>query len=375
MSSPVGASGAGEADASAAASAPGTAPGDGLRRRRVRYRGTHPRRFAEKYKEHAPEKYGALVEKVLEAGKTPAGMHRPICVAEVLDVLRPVAGEVMVDATLGYGGHARALLGRLVPGGRLIGLDTDPIELPKTVARLRAAGYGEAEFQAHQTNYAGLARLLGRLGLSGVDAVLADLGCSSMQLDDPARGFSFKHEGPLDLRMNPAKGRPGWAWLEAVEVGELERVLRENADEPHATALAQGLRSGGAGPVPRTTRALATRIEAVLGRVGVKRAEEVEPAVRRVFQALRIEVNEEFAALETFLRFLPGCLNAGGRVAVLTFHSGEDRRVKRAFEAGLAGGDYRAIAREVVRPGAAEVRSNPRASSAKLRWAVRASAV
>lgn len=329
--------------------------------RRVRYRGTHPRRFEEKYKEHDPERYADTTTKVLEAGKTPAGSHRPIMVSEVLAALGPKPGEIAVDCTLGFGGHAREILPRLQPGGRLIGLDADPLELPKTEARLRALGFDEQSFSAHRTNFAGLPQLLAQLKIGSADLILADLGVSSMQLDDPRRGFSSKAEGPLDLRMNPERGLPASALLQKLSVEKLARLLIENADEPNPH-LAPLL----AGRVFASTRALA---DAIRDASRLAREEDRELSVRRVFQALRIAVNDEFAALETFLRNLPACLNSGGRAAILTFHSGEDRRVKKAFEAGARAGFYADIAREVVRPGAEERHANPRSTSAKLRWA------
>lgn len=331
--------------------------------RRVRYRGKHPRRFEDKYKEHEPARYSDTIAKVLAAGKTPAGSHRPIMVAEVLAALDPKPGEVAVDCTLGYGGHAQQILARLQPGGRLLGLDADPIELPKTEARLRALGFDETSFTAHRTNFAGLPRLLARKAISGADMILADLGVSSMQLDDPKRGFSLKLEGPLDLRMNPERGAPASEFLQKVSSEKLSRLLLENADESDP-ALGPNL----AGRIYSTTRALADAIRATLPS---QKDEERELTVRRVFQALRIAVNDEFSALDTFLRNLPACLNPGGRVAILTFHSGEDRRVKKWFAAGLRDGAYAEISSEVVRPKPEERHANPRATSAKLRWARR----
>jgi len=331
--------------------------------RRVRYRGKNPRRFEEKYKEHDPGRYSDTIAKVIAAGKTPAGSHRPIMVAEVLAALDPQPGEIAVDCTLGYGGHAQEILPLLQPGGRLLGLDADPIELPKTEARLRALGFGELSFTAHRTNFAGLPQLLARMEIGGVDLILADLGVSSMQLDDPRRGFSLKHDGPLDLRMNPERGSPASEFLQRVPAEKLARLLLENADESNP-ALAPSL----AGRAFSTTRALADTVRAALPS---QNDEQRELTVRRVFQALRIAVNDEFSALDTFLRNLPTCLNPGGRVAVLTFHSGEDRRVKKAFAAGLHAGAYREISSEVVRPSPEERHANPRATSAKLRWARR----
>jgi 16S rRNA (cytosine1402-N4)-methyltransferase len=331
--------------------------------RRVRYAGKNPRRFEEKYKEHAPERYSDTIAKVVASGKTPAGSHRPIMVAEVLATLAPKPGEITADCTLGYGGHAREILPLLQPGGRLLGLDADPIELPKTEARLRALGFDEGSFTAHRTNFAGLPQLLARLGIRGVDLILADLGVSSMQLDDPKRGFSLKHEGPLDLRMNPERGSPASEFLQKLSPEKLARLLLENGDESNP-ALAANL----AGRSFATTGALAAVIREA---VPLQKEEERELTVRRVFQALRIAVNDEFSALDTFLRNLASCLNPGGRVAILSFHSGEDRRVKKAFAAGRRHGDYAEISSEVVRPGPDERRANPRATSAKLRWARR----
>lgn len=333
-------------------------------RRRQRYSGKNPRRFEDKYKERDPQRYAETVAKVLASGKTPAGTHRPIMVAEILEVLAPQPGEVAVDATLGFGGHACEILVRLQPGGRLLGLDADPIELPKTETRLHALGFGPETFSAHRTNFAGLPRVLAEAGLAGADCILADLGVSSMQIDDPARGFSVKHSGPLDMRMNPQRGQPVSALLAKIQPNALASLLVENADEPHAAILSPAL----AGRTFASTGALRTAICKALPRV---KEEERELSVRRVFQALRIAVNDEFSALETFLRHLPACLNPGGRVAILTFHSGEDRRVKSAFEGGLRAGHYREVSREVIRPTPAERGANPRSSPAKLRWARR----
>jgi len=331
--------------------------------RRVRYRGKNPRRFEEKYKEHEPARYSETIAKVLASGKTPAGAHRPVMVAEVLAALDARPGEIAADCTLGFGGHAREILPLLQPGGRLLGLDADPIELPKTEGRLRALGFDENSFTAHRVNFAGLPQLLTRTGITAVDLTLADLGVSSMQLDDPRRGFSLKFEGPLDLRMNPERGSPASLLLQKLSPEKLARLLLENSDESDPE-LAQRL----AGRMFSTTRELADAVRDALPSL---KAEERELSVRRVFQALRIAVNDEFSALETFLRNLPACLNSGGRVAIITFHSGEDRRVKKAFENGMREGYYAEIAPEVVRPTADERRANPRATSAKLRWARR----
>ena len=346
-------------------SSPDVSPPAASHRRRVRYSGKNPRRFEEKYKEHDPQRYAGTVAKVLASGKTPAGTHRPIMVAEILAALAPTPGELAVDCTLGYGGHAQEILAKLQPGGRLLGLDADPVELPKTEMRLRAAGFGPEIFTAIRSNFAGLPQALAGFNLSGADCILADLGVSSMQLDDPARGFSVKSAGPLDMRMNPQRGFPASALLEKTSPAALAILLQENADEPRARELAAAL----AGKKFDTTMSFAAAICAALPRRG-----KVESglAVRRVFQALRIAVNDEFSALDMLLRQLPACLNPGGRVAILTFHSGEDRRVKKSFEASLREGIYADIAREVIRPAPDERRDNPRSSPAKLRWARKA---
>ena len=342
---------------------PAAAAAPAPHRRRPRYGGKNPRRFEDKYKEHAGD--AETLAKVVAAGKTPAGTHRPIMVAEILAVLEPAPGHVAADCTLGYGGHAREILARISPGGTLLGLDADPIELPKTEARLRALDPGETTFTAHRTNFAGLPQVLASRQLSGADLILADLGVSSMQLDDPTRGFSVKADGPLDMRMNPQRGQPASALLHRLQPDALRDMLAAFADEPHAATLGPAL----AGRAFTSTRQVGEAVRAALPRVG---RDEVELSVRRVFQALRIAVNDEFSALETFLRNLPLCLNPGGRVAILTFHSGEDRRVKKSFEMNHAAGVYADIAREVVRASPAEQFSNPRSASAKLRWAKRA---
>lgn len=333
-------------------------------KRRPRYAGKHPRRFEEKYKERNPERYAETIAKVLASGKTPAGTHRPIMVSEIIEVLALEAGQVVVDCTLGYGGHAQEILGRIQPGGKLLGLDADPMELPKTEARLRALGHGPDVFTAHRSNFAGLQQVLASRGVPGVDRILADLGVSSMQLDDPARGFSAKFEGPLDMRMNPQRGQPASAFLEKIKRDALAELLMANADEPNAGLLASAL----AGKLFGTTGELARAIRAALPRM---QKDTADLTVRRVFQALRIAVNDEFSALETFLRNLPACLRPGGRVAILTFHSGEDRRVKKFFAAGLREGVYSEISPEVIRPSPDETRANPRSAPAKLRWARR----
>ena len=338
-------------------------------RRRVRYRGSHPRRFEEKYKELDPARFAAEQEKVRARGQTPAGTHRPILLDEILEVLAPRPGERVLDATLGYGGHARALLARLQPGGHLLGLDVDPLELPRTEARLREEGFGEEVFSVRRMNFAGLPGLLPETG--PFDLILADLGLSSMQIDNPARGFTFKADGPLDLRMNPNRGAPASALLGKLSEAELAELLTANADEPFAGPIAAAL---AAAPEPVTrTRPLAAVVASVLAAAGYDRRDpEVRASQQRTFQALRIAVNDEFGVLDAFLACLPRALKPGGRAALLTFHSGEDRRVKKAFQEGWRLGLYAAIADAPRRPSPEERRDNPRSAPAKLRWAVKA---
>jgi 16S rRNA (cytosine1402-N4)-methyltransferase len=338
-------------------------------RRRIRYKGTHPRNFAEKYKELDPQVHTQELEKVRERGHTPAGTHRPICLQEILEILEPKPGETGLDATLGFGGHAEAILPRLQPGGRLFGLDVDPLELPRTEARLRALGFGADLLVVKRMNFAGLPNLLPEIG-GGLDFVLADLGVSSMQIDNPARGFTFKAEGPLDLRLNPQRGQPASALVQRLSAAELAEILVTNSDEPCAEAIAQAMKEAPA----TTTRQLANQVRQALKGVFPEATREADTrtSLQRTFQALRIAVNDEFGVLDQFLALLPRCLKPGARVAILTFHSGEDRRVKKAFQAGCREGGYARIAEAPIRPGPEERRANPRSASAKLRWAIKA---
>jgi 16S rRNA (cytosine1402-N4)-methyltransferase len=289
--------------------------------------------------------------------------------AEVLRCLQPAAGDVAVDCTIGGGGHAQAILEGVRPGGRLIGIDVDRFELPRTEARLRAAGFGADSFIARHGNFADLPQLLAAEGLAAVDVILADLGVSSMQADNAARGFSYKVAGPLDMRMDASQGEPAWQLLDRLSEDNLAALLTENADEPHAGLVAALLKEK---PV-KTTHAVERLVRVGLGTAlpGLTKT-DVKMSVRRTFQAIRIAVNDELAALDALLRSLPQCLAPGGRVAILTFHSGEDRRVKKAFQAGDRTGVYAAVADEVIRSAKEETFANRRASAAKLRWAVRA---
>ena len=340
-------------------------------KRRVRYKGTHPRNYREKYKELNPEKYQADVEKIIQSGKTPAGTHILIMVREILDFLQIQPGQVGYDATLGYGGHSRKMLECLQGQGHLYATDVDPIESEKTRARLEALGYGPDLLTIRRMNFADVDQVAPG---QPFDFVLADLGVSSMQIDNPERGFTFKFDGPLDLRLDPSSGVTAAQRLRELDEDELEAMLVENSDEPYAGRIARAVmkhfRQGGA---IETTRQLAAVVERALSFLPpAERKEAVKKSCQRTFQALRIDVNSEFEVLYAFLEKLPGVLKCGGRVAVLTFHSGEDRLVKKAFKQGLRNGVYQEIAGDVIRPSAEECFQNPRARSTKLRWAIRA---
>lgn len=341
-------------------------------KRRVHYSGTHPKHFNEKYKEHQPEKYKDTIEKVIRKGSTPAGMHISICVNEILDFLQIEPGQTGVDCTLGYGGHTRKMLECLKGTGHVYGLDVDPIEIVKTTERLRSAGFGENIFTPVKTNFANLSEVSRKYG--PFHFLLADLGVSSMQIDNPERGFSFKQDGPLDLRLNPQAGISAAERLKEVSKDELEGMLVENSDEPYASEIAkQIINLRKKGKRIETTIQLREAIEqALLFLPKAEQKEQVKKSCQRTFQALRIDVNSEFEALEALLEALPESLVPGGRVAILTFHSGEDRIVKKMFQMGYKEGIYSEIAKDVIRPSAEECARNGRAKSAKLRWAVRA---
>ena len=440
-------------------------PEETTHKRRVRYKGTHPRTFEEKYKEHDPEKYADTVARVIEKGSTPAGMHIPIMVKEILDFLQIRPGQKGLDATLGYGGHTRKMLEKLTeasgtseltdqvyikddvqtkndswenpeensednsrdnpadnpednprdnpvdnpednsrdnpannpednstdnpadnsennseevfrrkaPEGHLYALDVDPIEIVKTGERLQKAGYGEEILTILQQNFANLETVAKEYG--PFDFMLADLGVSSMQIDDPKRGFSYKADGPLDLRLDPQHGIPASQRLRELNREELIGMLVENSDEPYAEQIASEIcktfKKGGS---MDTTTALREAIECALCFLPENKEKKdiLKKTCQRVFQALRIDVNSEFEVLEAFLNALPGALADGGRVAILTFHSGEDRLVKKAFQQYYREGIFEEIATDVVRPTAEECRQNGRARSTKMRWAIRA---
>ena len=340
-------------------------------KRRVRYKGTHPRNYREKYKELNPEKYQGDVEKIIKSGKTPAGMHISIMVNEILEFLDIQPGQIGYDATLGYGGHSQKMLEKLQGKGHLYATDVDPIESEKTRKRLESLGYGPELLTIKRMNFARLDEVAPD---EKFDFVLADLGVSSMQIDNPDRGFTFKYDGPLDLRLDPTSGVSAAERLRELDQEELAAMLVENSDEPHADRIAKAImqvyKRGG---TIETTKQLASIIEGALSLLPPKEKKEaVKKSCQRCFQALRIDVNSEFEVLYDFLDKLPGVLKSGGRVAVLTVHSGEDRLVKKAFKQGLKEGIFSEIAEDVIRPSAEECFQNPRAKSTKMRWAIKA---
>ena len=343
-----------------------------IHKRRVRYSGTHPKRFEEKYKEHDPEKYADTIEKVISKGSTPAGMHISICVNEILDFLQIQPGQLGLDATLGYGGHTRRMLEKLQGKGHMYALDVDPIEIVKTKKRLEDAGYGEDILTIKQTNFRNIDQVAEEAG--GFDFILADLGVSSMQIDNPDRGFTYKFDGPLDLRLDPEKGESAAERLREVSYEELVGMFQENSDEPYAEEIATVImKRNRTKNYVETTTQMKDAIEEALAFVPEKdRKEAVKKSCQRCFQALRIDVNSEFEVLYDFLDKLPDALRPGGKVAILTFHSGEDRLVKRAFKAGAKAGVYSEVSKDVIRPSAEECARNPRARSTKMRWAVKA---
>lgn len=340
--------------------------------RRVRYKGTHPKTYKEKYKELQPGKYSDTVEKVIQKGSTPAGMHISICVNEILDFLQIRPGQKGLDATLGYGGHTHEMLKCLNGTGHLFALDVDPIESEKTKTRLAQLGFGPEILTIRQMNFADIDKLVAEVG--PFDFMMADLGVSSMQIDNPDRGFSYKTEGPLDLRLNPEKGITAAERLQSISVEELQGMLQENADEPYAVEIARAvvstIRKGGHISTTTDLRQVIEKTLQFLPEAG--RKEAVKKTCQRTFQALRIDVNSEFEVLYDFLEKLPDALAPGGRVAILTFHSGEDRLVKKSFKRLQNAGVYSEISDDVIRPSAEECSRNPRARSTKMRWAIKA---
>jgi 16S rRNA (cytosine1402-N4)-methyltransferase len=343
------------------------------RRRRPRYPGTHPRRFDQRYKELNPQAYPDMHAHIRSHGRTPAGTHVPVLCKEVMECLRPAEGEIVADCTLGYGGHAKRLLDTIGPAGRLIGLDVDGEQLQRTAGRLSQFSQ---QISLHRSNYAGLPRVLAKLGLEAVDIVFADLGVSSMQVDDPQRGFSYKHsDSPLDMRMDDRLTRTAADLLAKLPQEELSQALFDLADEPDHERIAQFITAQRQVTPLTKTGDLIRLIFAAKGTTEKawkrqKGFHDSHPA-SLTFQALRIMVNDELGSLRELLRVAPQCLQPGGRLGIISFHSGEDRLVKHSLQQGLEAGVYQAVCPEVIRPSVEETRDNPRSSSARLRWAVR----
>lgn len=340
-------------------------------KRRVRYKGTHPKKYNEKYKELNPDLYPETIEKVIKKGSTPVGMHLSIMVNEILEFLDIQEGQIGLDCTLGYGGHTLKMLEKLNHTGHLYALDIDPIESVKTKERLLNKGYGEDVLTIKNCNFKDIDVVSDEVGL--FDFVLADLGVSSMQIDNPERGFSYKKEGPLDLRLNPQKGVPASIRLKELSKEQLEHLFIENSDEPYADEIAKNINSylKSGQPIETTTQLYKIIEKSLLHIPDKQRKEAVKKSAARVFQALRIEVNSEFEVLMEFMDKLPMILKPGGKVAILTFHSGEDRIVKKAFKEMKNLGIYSDVARNVIRPTKEECHLNSRAKSTKMRWAIK----
>lgn len=341
-------------------------------KRRVHYSGKYPKKFEEKYKELNPEKYKDTIEHVISKGNTPAGMHISIMVKEIIDFLDIKPGQTGFDATLGYGGHTRAMLEKLEGQGHMFATDVDPIESEKTKKRLAEAGFGEDILTIKLQNFCTIDEIANEVG--GFDFILADLGVSSMQIDNPERGFSFKVDGPLDLRLNPNAGISAAERLDNISREELSGMLYENSDEPYCEELAKAITDEiRKGNRIDTTTKLRYIIEQTLDFLPEKDKKDIiKKTCQRTFQALRIDVNHEFEVLYEFMEKLPGALKPGGRAAILTFHSGEDKLVKKALKAGYKAGIYSDYSKDVIRPSAQECAQNGRARSTKMRWAVRA---
>ena len=341
-------------------------------KRRVRYKGKYPKKFEEKYKELQPEKYQDTIEHVIRKGNTPAGMHISIMVKEILDFLQIVPGEQGFDATLGYGGHTRAMLECLKGQGHIWATDVDPEESAKTKKRLEDLGFGEDLLTVRLQNFCTIDEIAKEVG--GFDFILADLGVSSMQIDNPKRGFSFKVDGPLDLRLNQETGISAAERLDTITREELAGMLYENSDEPYCEELAKAItdeiRRGSR--IDTTTKLRRVIVDTLDFLPEKEKKDTIKKTCQRTFQALRIDVNQEFEVLYEFMEKLPGALRPGGRVAILTFHSGEDKLVKQALKEGYKSGIYSDYAKDVIRPSAQECAANGRARSTKMRWAVRA---
>jgi len=337
-------------------------------KRRIRYQGTHPKHFKEKYKEKNPKTYPEIIEHIILKGNTPAGQHRSIMVDEIMQFLDVQKHHIGLDATLGYGGHSKVILEALNHTGHLHALDIDPIESKKTQERLESFGFNQKDFTVHHLNFKDVMLL----DIASFDFIIADLGLSSMQIDDPDRGFSFKFDGLLDLRMNPHEGFPASVLIQSLSEDELTGILIDNSDEPYAKEIAKSislhLRKGLS---VSTTKILYQLIKDALKQLPKDKLDEtLKKSAQRTFQAIRIEVNKEYDALFDFLESIPKLLKPNGKVAIISFHSGEDRLVKKAFQFYHRQGIYREVDGPIV-PSLSEMSKNPRSKSAKLRTAIK----
>lgn len=358
-----------------------------LSRRRIRYPGKYPKNFDEKYKEMRGDV--ETIERVLERGQTPAGQHLPIMVEQCISHLGAAnctkPGSIFVDCTLGYGGHTSEMLKMIVPNGRVIGLDQDNTTLPMTAKRivdlitnLSITGNPEDYFTFYHRNFGDIEALMKDIEIGGkVNGLIADLGFSSMQIDNPIRGFSYKALGPLDMRMDTLKGQSAHELLRNMTLSRLVKVLRENSDEVYAYPVAAAILGKNSNGPPDSTIEFSERVRTAVRNEKIKTREpplsksEEDSCVARAMQAVRIEVNDEFGALERLLATLPALLAPGGRAVFLTFHSGEDRRVKKALKAGFKSGIYSSWSSDVERASSEERRRNPRSKCAKLRFALK----
>ncbi len=341
--------------------------------RRPRYSGTHPKKFNQKYKERNARAYPHLHRRLRAKGKTPAGTHVPIMVAEIMATLKPKPGEILADCTLGYGGHASHFAQHLGPSGRLIGFEVDGPELEKTRERLQDI---ETDLTVYRKNYAGITSVMHEEKLTGFDIIFADIGVSSMQIDDPSRGISYKHKGPLDMRMDSRLKETGADLLQKLSVEEISEALDQLSDEPDHKEIAAAIAAQREiSPITQTNQLIrlifkTKNITAQAWKEQQKRKfNSLHPAAR-TFQALRIMVNDELGALRQLLRLAPQCLNPGGRIGIMSFHSGEDRLVKTSFKQGKASGIYTAVTPQPLVPRRQEIMQNPRSSAAKFRYAV-----
>jgi 16S rRNA (cytosine1402-N4)-methyltransferase len=343
-------------------------------RRRPRYAGTHPKTYEQKYKEHNLAAHPEIEQRLRAKGKTPAGSHIPVLKNDLIACLKPAPGEIVIDCTLGYGGHAAEFLKHIGPAGKLIALDIDSAELERTRKRLSIEN---TNINFHRCNFAGIAKVLKQEGLAACDIIFADLGVSSMQIDNPARGLSYKYDGPLDMRMDARLKQTAADLLNTLPEEKLSKCFLDFGDEPDHLKIARSIISRRtAEPLKRTFQLVDVIFEAK--GIDIKtwrknrrasKAGSLHPAAR-VFQALRILVNDELGCLRELLRVAPYCLRPAGRIGIISFHSGEDRIVKHAFRDGLKTGIYQSIADDPITPQPDEISSNPRSYSAKFRWAI-----